>query len=428
MSHASSNDTEIQWWQKAIIYELYVDKFAGTFEGLTKRLPYLADLGVTALHVLPHYPSPMVDDGYDVSDYRGVRPELGTLDDFVRFTEAAHARGIRVITDLVLNHVSVEHPWFQEAQSSITADKRGYFLWSDTARELAACANAFPNTKTSNWVRNEPADDFYFATFYPSQADLNWDNPAVREEIKAVMDFWIERGVDGFRLDAVPFLVKREGAGSMDLPETHAVLRGLRAHVRARSPDIVLLAEAHRPRHIAREYFGAGDECQLVYDFPLREALYALMAGAPQDVLTEAFAERDTPSGCAWATFLSNHDNVHIETLAPDVREQTLRFIDPRGEHFFGPGTSVRLGSLFAGDTDALIGALTRLLDVPGTPVLYYGDELGMQNAPLAPHERDQRRIMRGAFDWNEAARQAGDPSSTLVRTRALLLKRGARQ
>ncbi len=244
------------WWKDAKIYELYVDKFAVDFKGLSGKIGYFTRLGINTLHILPHYPSPMADDGYDISDYRDVRADLGTMEDFRAFIVAAHESGIRVITDFVLNHVSVEHPWFVEARSSKDNPKRGWFLWSDTGREYKDAWNAFPDIKDDNWIPNPATGDAYYATFYPDQPDLNWTNPEVEQTMIATMDFWADIGVDGFRLDAASVLIKKEGTRCRDLPETHAIIKRIRAHLDAKYPrGVIMLAEAHN-----KEYFGDGDE------------------------------------------------------------------------------------------------------------------------------------------------------------------------
>lgn len=408
-----TNEPGHQWWQDAVIYELYVDKFAGTFKELAQRLDYLADLGVTCVHILPHYPSPMVDDGYDISDYYNVRGELGTLEDFKAFVDAAHRHDIRVLVDFVLNHVSSLHPWFREARASVDSDKRNFFIWNETGHGLENAINAFPDVKPNDWIWNEETHDFYFATFYPEQPDLNWYEPRVFEEMAAILDFWIDLGVDAFRLDAVPFLMEKEGTPSVSLPETHDVLKRLRAHVVSKNPDVALLAEVHRPIDETVRYFGNGDECNLVYGFPLMEAMYLFLATGDRSLLDQVAPLHTTlPPGCAWATFLSNHDNIELELVPAEKREAVLDFLDPERKHFFGSGTSVRLGTLFRNDRQRTLSAFDVLFSFSGSPVIYYGDEIGMQNEPLAEGELDKRRIMRGAFDWAKAKRDRDDPSS----------------
>lgn len=414
------------WWKNAHIYELFVDKFAGDFKGLMRHLDYFTLLGVDTLHILPHYPSPMIDDGYDLTDYRDVRPELGTLDDMKEFIAAAKAKGIRIIIDFVLNHVSVEHPWFIEARSSRTSQKRDFFLWSETAVEYTGAVNAFPDIKSSNWIVNPQTEDYYFATFYPEQPDLNWDNPEVVREMLAHMDFWCALGVDGFRLDAVPYLIKRDGTNSKGLPETHLIIKQIRAHLESAYPEVILLAEAHQSVAETKTYFGDGDECHMAYHFPLTEVmLLALSQGdlsLARPMIDESF---DIPANCQWAVFLSNHDQMSFSTLPPEVSSKLVDFLDPKHEYQFNNGqhTSMRLASAFHLDRAKLHQAFLLLYSTPGAPIMYYGDEIGMQNLPIAPGIFDTRKYVRGAFDWKEAERQIADPGSLFYEVATLIRK-----
>ncbi len=403
------------WWQHAVLYELYVDKFAGDFQGLTERLEYFEKLGVNCLHILPHYPSPMVDDGYDVSDYRSVRPELGTLDDFKRFAEAAHARGINIMLDLVLNHVSAQHPWFVAARSSEASEYRNYFLWSKTGQELRGAINAFFHLKPTNWIKNEETDDYYFATFYPEQPDLNWEEPRVFNAITEIIDFWVAAGADAFRLDAVPHLVKKEGSDAFSLPETHAVLKKLRAWLDAHAPNVPVLAEVQDTPERTREYFAEGDECHMVYHFPLDAEL--ILAAQRQDpsLISGLVATMHTlPPGCAWGTFLRNHDGLVLEGLTPAEKKELFDHADPERKCLFRGerALAMRLGSIFRDEPDKLRMAHELLFSAPGTPIIYYGEEIGMQNDATIGEQRDTRRYVRGTFDWAEAERQMQDPES----------------
>ncbi len=410
-------NAETYWWKNAKIYELYVDAFAGTFAGLTERLPYFTRLGVNCLHILPHFPSPMIDDGYDIVDYRGVRPELGTFEDCTQFIEEAHRRGIRVIIDFVLNHTSDQHPWFIEARSSRDNPKRDFYLWSASAVELAGATNAFPDIKSQNWIPNSATGDFYFSTFYPEQADLNWDNPAVFEEMLAHMEFWAAHGVDGFRLDAASHLIKREGTISRSLPETHLLLKRIRQRLETAYPDVILLAEVAQDVASSKEYFGAGDECHLVYNFPLMEQLWLALKDGTRTSLDAMIAySSDIPDDCQWATFLSNHDQISLGTLSADERYRLIDFFDPKHEYLFNKGeaTSMRIASIFHGDTKRIIEAINLLYHTPGAPIMYYGDEIGMQNLPAGNRGVDSRRYVRGKFDWRAAEAQSKDAVSLL--------------
>jgi maltose alpha-D-glucosyltransferase/alpha-amylase len=416
--------TQRYWWKEAKIYECYVDKFAGDFKGLTEHANYFSLLGVNCIHILPHYPSPMIDDGYDIMDYRNVRPELGTLDDFRECIKALHARGIRVILDFVLNHTSSEHPWFIEARSSKMNSKRDFFLWSDTGKECADAINAFPDIKSSNWIPNPQTGDHYFATFYPEQPDLNWDNPEVMEEMLGNMDFWVELGVDGFRLDAAPHLIKRDGTNSKGLPETHAILKNIRAHIDQHYPEVILLAEAHQSVAEIKTYFGNGDECHMAYHFCLMEQMLLALKrndrSGVQKMLDESF---DIPETCQWAVFLRNHDEISLATLPDDERTRLVDFLDPKHEYPFKKGlyTSMRLASIFHGDRAKLRTAFELLYSTPGAPVMYYGDEIGMKNLPLMPRIVDSRKYVRGPFLWQEAERQIASPDSLFHDVAALI-------
>ncbi len=397
----------IMWWKNTVIYEVYVDKFAKDFRGMTGKLDYLKKLGVGCVWILPHYPSPMIDDGYDVSDYKNVRSQLGTLEDFKEFVRKAHEAGIRVIVDLVLNHVSIEHPWFRE--------KRDFFLWSKTGKEFPQAINPFSHMKPSNWIADKKSGEYYFATFYPQQADLNWDNPEVFVEMMKVVDFWIDNGVDGFRLDAAPFLIKREGTECTNLPETHAILKKIRAHLQNKNPEAILLAEANGPIERVKEYFGSGDECHMAFHFHLMSAmLLALKRGDDSMVGNLIKNSFNIPDNCQWATFLRNHDELTLSHISPARRDELLRWLDPGELYSFkgGHGASVRLATIFKGDKEKITNALKMLFNLPGSPVLYYGDEIGMQNLKLAEKPADSRLYVRGEFDWQEAESQLQDEGS----------------
>ncbi len=404
------------WWKNANIYELYIDKFAGNLNNLRHELPYFSELGMTALHILPHYPSPMVDGGYDVMDYLNVRPELGTLDDFDALIQDAHARGIRIIIDFVLNHVSEFHPWFLDARTEKKSRHHDYFLWSDSSEKYKESWNAFPGLKPSNWIRNDPTGDYYYATFYPQQPDLNWDNPEVFDAMCANMDFWADRGVDGFRLDAALTLIKRDGVISKGLPETHAIIKRFRTHLDQKyGGEIILLAESHMETSEIATFFGEGDECHLAYHFPLMEAFFvALLLDMPdqlQDVLEQS---KNIPQNCAWAVFLRNHDEISLATL-PLIRRTTLiSSLDPTGEYLFNGGraTAVRLANVFAHNPEKVRAAFELLYRTSGSAVMYYGDEIGMKNLPRTDDVLDTRTFVRGQFDWDDAQKATRDPDS----------------
>lgn len=412
-------ESKTQWWENAVFYALYVDKFVGNFSGLEAKLDYLERLGATCVHVLPFFPSPMVDDGFDVSDYFGIRPELGTLEDFSKFVAAARRRGIDVMIDFVLNHTSVKHPWFLEASAGKANPKRDFYIWSETGLELKGSVNAFPQIKDNVWIKNQRAGDYYFSTFYPEQADLNWRNAEVFSEMMKVIDFWASLGVRAFRLDAASHLIKKEGTSSKSLPETHEILKKIRKSVDSKFGDMALLAEVHDelPKTIA--YFGAVDECQLVYHFPLAEELFlALIRGDGARLKEIAIQASFIPNGCRWLVFLRNHDELSLAMLSKSDKERLRDALDPERKFGFGDsaGISVRLANALKGDLIKIKSAFSLLFKLsknyPMRPVIYYGDEIGMWNIAIPLAEKDTRRALRGQFDWQEAERQMNDPSS----------------
>jgi maltose alpha-D-glucosyltransferase/alpha-amylase len=414
------------WWKQAKIYELYIDRFADTVQGLIGRLDYLKKLGINTLHILPHYPSPMIDDGYDISDYRNVRPTLGTLDDFKTFLNIAHEKNIRVILDFVLNHTSDQHPWFVEARSSKINPKREYYLWSDTPDRFNLVQSGIGDIKDSNWTFNQATGDYYFSKYYPQQPDLNWDNDAVFEEMTDIMLYWAAMGADGFRLDAAPHLIKREGSMCEGLPETHAVLKRIRKKLEASYPEVILLAEAHQSIADTKRYFGNGDECHMAYHFTLMEQMWiALQRGNLISVQQIIEQSSDIPENCQWAIFLRNHDEISMQTLDADTRKDLLVFLDPSLKWLFrqGEATSMRIGQIFNGNRKKLLAAFEMLYSLPGSPIMYYGDEIGMFNLPHEESIRDSRKYVRGKFDWEVAELQRTDSTSLFHEVAALIKK-----
>ncbi len=403
-----------------MIYEVRVRSFAdadsdgnGDFAGLTSRLDYLQSLGVTALWLLPFYPSPLRDDGYDIADYRSVHPDCGTLDDFQRFLEAAHARDLRVITELVLNHTSDQHPWFQRARHAQRGSpERDWYLWSDAADGLAGARVIFRDFERSNWSWDPVAEQFFFHRFYSSQPDLNYDHPAVREAILDVTDFWLQLGVDGLRLDAVPYLFKREGTTCESLPETHRFLRELRAHVDSRFAGRMLLAEANQCTEQTLAYFGAGDECHMAFNFPLMPRLYLALERECAEPITEVLAQLpDLPPGCQWATFLRNHDELSLEMVSDAERQELWRHWAPDPRARINLGIRRRLAPLLGGDRRRIELLNVLLLTLPGTPVLYYGDEIAMGDNLYLPDRHGVRTPMQWSGTRN-AGFSACDPQS----------------
>lgn len=415
------------WWKNTIIYEVYLENFAGNFKEFEKKLNYLEDLGVNCIHILPFFPSRGADDGYDVTDYTAVRNELGSIKDVESFIAEASKRGIRVIIDLVLNHTSIEHPWFKEAILSPQSTKRNYYLWSSTGEEFSEAYNPFSHLKPKNWIFDPTHRQYYYSSFMPEQADLNWDNPDVEKEIFRVIDFWTGLGVSGFRLDATSYLVKREGTSCRHLPETHAILKRLRKYTDKIDPEIMLLAEVHASLEIITSYFGDGDECHMAYHFPFMQHVFLSLARKDQGMVKNIIsASSNIPESSQWATFLTSHDEITFTTMDAPERAEVISFLDPENKWAFKPGKSVsmRLASALKENRDAIINALEILLKSPGSPILYYGCEIGMTNAQLAEHPRDTRLYVRGSFDWQLLEREKQDPDSIFNNVKRIIRER----
>jgi maltose alpha-D-glucosyltransferase/alpha-amylase len=375
------------WYLDAVIYELHVRAFAdangdgiGDFPGLIGKLDYLADLGVTALWLLPFYPSPLRDDGYDIADYRSIHPSYGDLRSFRRFLAAAHQRGLKVITELVINHTSDQHAWFQRARTSPPGStERDFYVWSDTNRRYADARIIFGDFETSNWTWDHVAGAYYWHRFYSHQPDLNFDNPAVEEAVLEVLDYWLGMGVDGLRLDAVPYLYEREGTNCENLPETHAALKRLRRHVDEHHAGRMLLAEANQWPEDAAAYFGDGDECHMNFHFPVMPRLFMAVQRENRTPIIDILEQTpDPPAGCQWATFLRNHDELTLEMVTDEERDYMVRAYadDPRMR--VNLGIRRRLSPLLGHDRRKIELLNALLFSLPGTPVLYYGDEIGM--------------------------------------------------
>jgi len=398
-----------RWYKTAIIYEVPVRAFAdsngdgiGDFAGLTGKLDYLHDLGVTALWLLPFYPSPLRDGGYDIADYTGVNPMYGTLDDFQRFLDAAHARGLRVITELVLNHTSSEHAWFQRARRAPAGSpERDFYVWSDTPARYDQTRIIFKDFETSNWAWDPVAGAYYWHRFYGHQPDLNFDNPAVHEALLGVVDFWLARGVDGMRLDAVPYLYERDGTSCENLPETHAFLRTLRAHVEGRFDDRMLLAEANQWPVDAAAYFGEGDECHMNFHFPLMPRMFMSLHMEDRFPIVDILRQTpEIPEACAWATFLRNHDELTLEMVTDEERDYMYQVYSEDPTARINLGIRRRLAPLLG--SRRKIELLTALLfSLPGTPVLYYGDEIGMGDNVYLGDRDGVRTPMQWSGDRN---------------------------
>lgn len=394
------------WYKDAVIYQVHVKSFCdsrgkgtGDFKGLTEKLDYIRDLGATALWLMPFYPSPMLDDGYDISDYLGVNPEFGTLEDFRAFLDAAHFRGLYVITELIINHTSDKHAWFQAARKAAPGSAaRERYVWSDTADRYDEARIIFRDFETSNWSWDEEAKAFYWHRFYSHQPDLNFDNPQVHQAVLDVLDFWLEMGVDGLRLDAIPYLYEREGTNCENLPETHAFLQKLSAHVREKFSDRMLLAEANQWPEDSAAYFGAGKECDMAFHFPVMPRLY--MAVEMQDAFPVVDILQQTPeipSNCQWAIFLRNHDELTLEMVSDEERDYMYRVYAKDNRARINLGIRRRLVPLLGNDRRKFELLNSLLLSLPGTPVIYYGDEIGMgDNIDLG-----DRNGVRTPMQWN---------------------------
>jgi maltose alpha-D-glucosyltransferase / alpha-amylase len=397
------------WYKDAIIYQLHVKAFldstddgVGDFQGLMYRLDYIEALGVNAVWLLPFYPSPLRDDGYDTSDYRQIHPSYGDMDAFKAFMEEAHRRGIRVLTELVINHTSDQHPWFQRARKAPKGSThRDFYVWSDTDERYAGTRIIFLDTEKSNWAWDPEANAYYWHRFYSHQPDLNFENPAVVEEIIEAMRFWLDLGVNGLRLDAVPYLCEREGTNNENLPETHAVLRRLRREV-DKYPDRLLLAEANQWPEDARPYFGEGDECHMAFHFPLMPRMYMAVAQEDRHPITDILRQTpQIPDQCQWALFLRNHDELTLEMVTDDERDYLWRTYATDSRARLNLGIRRRLAPLLDNDRRKIELMNALLLSMPGTPVLYYGDELGMGDNYYLGDRDGVRTPMQWSADRN---------------------------
>jgi maltose alpha-D-glucosyltransferase/alpha-amylase len=387
MDTISPTDADPLWYKDAVIYQLHLKSFfdadndgVGDFKGLVEKLDYIAELGVTAIWLLPFYPSPRRDDGYDIADYRGVHPEYGTLADVRVLIDAAHERGIRVITELVINHTSDQHPWFQRARAaSPGSPERDFYVWSDDDEKYAGTRVIFVDSEKSNWTWDDKANAYFWHRFYSHQPDLNFDNPKVLTEVLSVMKFWVDLGVDGLRLDAVPYLVEREGTNNENLAETHAILKRIRAELEAYAPGRMLLAEANQWPEDAQQYFGDGDECHMSFHFPLMPRMYMAIAREDRFPITDIMRQTPAiPENCQWAIFLRNHDELTLEMVTDSERDYLWETYATDRRARLNLGIRRRLAPLLEHDRRRIELMNGLLLSMPGTPVIYYGDELGM--------------------------------------------------
>ena len=407
------------WYQNAVFYQVYVRAFRdsngdghGDLRGLAEKLDYLEHLGVDCLWLMPLYPSPLRDDGYDIADYYGILPEYGDMADFKELLEAAHRRGMRVITDLVLNHTSDQHAWFQSARQGSDSPYHDYYVWSDTDQRYREARIIFLDTEPSNWSWDQQAQQYYWHRFYSSQPDLNYDSPAVQDEMLRIADFWLNLGVDGFRADAVPYLFEREGTNCENLPETHEYLKRLRSFIDQKYPGRILLCEANQWPEDVRPYFGEGDEFQMGFHFPLMPRVFmALRQENFEPVRWILERTPPIPPSCQWCTFLRNHDELTLEMVTEEERQWMWQEYAPEARMRLNLGIRRRLAPLLDNDRARLELAYSLLFTLPGSPILYYGDEIGMGD-DIWMRDRDG---VRTPMQWEDSP-QAGFSRAPLER------------
>ena len=411
--------TDAQWYKDAVIYQVHVRTFydsngdgIGDFAGLAQKLDYLQKLGITAIWLMPFFPSPLKDDGYDISDYRSVHSSYGTLQDFTAFLNAAHEHGIRVIVEFVLNHTSDQHAWFQESRGSTDNPKRDWYVWSEADTRYRGARIIFLDTEMSNWARDPVSKSYYWHRFFSHQPDLNYDNPEVREEMWKVMTFWLELGVDGFRLDAVPYLVEREGTSCENLPETHAIIKDFRARLDASYPGRMLLAEANQWPADLRPYFGNDDEFHMAFHFPLMPRMFMGLKLEDRKPIMEILQQTpEIPPGCQWCLFLRNHDELTLEMVTDVERDYMYDAYAGDKTMRLNLGIRRRLAPLLENDRRRVELMNGMLMSLPGTPIIYYGDEIGMGDNVFLGDRNGVRTPMQWSGGWN-AGFSTADPES----------------
>ncbi len=416
---------DTQWYRDAVIYQTHIKAFydsngdgVGDINGLIEKLDHIRELGATAIWLLPFYPSPLRDDGYDIQDYRTVNPSYGRMADMRRLVKAVHARGLRLITELVINHTSDQHPWFQRARNSPKGSRyRDYYVWSDNDERYQGTRIIFLDTEKSNWTWDPVAKAYYWHRFYSHQPDLNFDNPRVVDEVIAVLHYWMKLGVDGLRLDAVPYLIEREGTNCENLPETHDILRRMRAEVDAHFPGRMLLAEANQWPEDTRPYFGDGDECHMAFHFPLMPRMYLSVAREDRHPITDIMRQTPSiPEGCQWAIFLRNHDELTLEMVTDRERDYLWSTYAEDRRMRINLGIRRRLAPLMGNDRRKIELMNSMLLSMPGTPVIYYGDEIGMGDNVYLGDRDGVRTPMQWSPDRN-AGFSSADPQRLFLPT-----------
>jgi maltose alpha-D-glucosyltransferase/alpha-amylase len=408
---------ESLWYKDAIIYQLHVRTFCdsngdgiGDFPGLMQKLDYLQELGVNVIWLLPFFPSPLRDDGYDISDYTAVHPSYGVLEDFKAFLAAAHDRGMRIIIELVLNHTSDQHSWFQESRSSRENAKRDWYVWSETDDRYQGVRIIFVDTEMSNWAWDPLSKSYYWHRFFNHQPDLNYDNPAVFEAMWSVMKFWLEMGVDGFRLDAVPYLVEREGTSCENLPETHAIIRELRKRVDQEYPGKMLLAEANQWPSDVCLYFGEADEFHMAFHFPLMPRMFMSVQLEDRKPIVEILEQTpQIPDSCQWCLFLRNHDELTLEMVTDIERDYMYDEYAKDKDMRLNLGIRRRLSPMMDNDRWRIQLLNGLLMSMPGTPIIYYGDEIGMGDNVYLGDRNGVRTPMQWNGGWN-AGFSGADP------------------
>jgi maltose alpha-D-glucosyltransferase/alpha-amylase len=410
---------DLLWYKDAIIYQVHVRTFydsngdgIGDFQGLEQKLDYLQELGISAIWLMPFFPSPLRDDGYDIADYYSVHSTYGTLDDFQKFLKAAHDRAIRVIIEMVLNHTSDQHPWFQESRSSQDNPRRDWYVWSDTDTRYTGARIIFLDTEMSNWAWDPISKSYYWHRFFGHQPDLNYDNPAVRQEMWNLMKFWLEMGVDAFRLDAVPYLVEREGTSCENLPETHEILKDLRRKLDKDFPGRMLLAEANQWPADLRPYFGDGDEFHMAFHFPLMPRMFMGVKLEDRKPITEILQQTpEIPPSCQWCLFLRNHDELTLEMVKDLERDYMYDAYAQNKTMRINLGIRRRLAPLLDNDRRRIELMNGILMSLPGTPIIYYGDEIGMGDNINLGDRNGVRTPMQWSGGWNGGFSGA-DPES----------------
>jgi maltose alpha-D-glucosyltransferase/alpha-amylase len=407
-SPISANDP--LWYKDAIIYQTHVKAFRdsngdgyGDFPGLIQKLDYIQSLNVNTLWLLPFYPSPLRDDGYDISEYESVHPQYGTLDDFQRLLDESHARDIRVITELVINHTSDQHAWFQRARTSPRGSpERNWYVWSDDPTKYKDARIIFTDTEVSNWTWDPVAEQFYWHRFFSHQPDLNFDNPEVLDAVIDVMRFWLRMGVDGMRLDAIPYLIERDGTNCENLPETHVILQKIRAALDEEFENKLLLAEANQWPIDVIPYFGGGKECHMAFHFPLMPRMYMAIRKEDRSPIVEILAQTPPiPDVCQWAIFLRNHDELTLEMVTDEERDYMYREYASQARMRINIGIRRRLASLLDNGRRQIELMNALLLTMPGTPIIYYGDEIGMGDNVFLGDRNGVRTPMQWNGGWN---------------------------